>query len=69
MSTLDKKHNDAIRGEIGERLGTLRKPEKLPPRFRRLIDRLAKVDYKMRLPSIVPLGAGWLRRMFAGRLR
>ena len=69
MSKLDHDHNDAIRAEIGERLGTLRKPEKLPPRFRRLIDRLAKLDYKKRLPTIVPSGAGWLRRLLAGRLR
>ena len=72
MSKLDHEHNDAIRAEIGERLGTLRKPEKLTTRFRNLIDRLAKLDYKKRkkLPAIVPSGdVGWLRRLLAGRLR
>jgi hypothetical protein len=72
MSKLDHEHNDAIRAEIGERLGMLRKPEKLPPRFRHLIDRLAILDYKKKkkLPSIVASGdVGWLRRLLAGRLR
>ena len=74
MSKLDHEHNDAIRAEVGERLGILRKPEKLPTRFRHLIDRLAKLDYKIekkkKVPSIVPSGEeGWLRRLLAGRLR
>ena len=69
---IDHKHNDAIRAEVGERLGVLRKPEKLSKRFRHLIDRLAKLDYKIekkkRLHSIVPSGdEGWLRRLLAGR--
>jgi hypothetical protein len=75
MSKLDHEHNDAIRAEVGERLGILRKPEKkLPTRFRHLIDRLAKlddkIDKKKKLTSIVPSGGvGWLRRLLAGRLR
>jgi hypothetical protein len=75
MSKLEHEHNDAIRAEVGERLGILRKPEKkLPTRFRHLIDRLAKLDYKIekekKLPPIVPSGEeGWLRRLLAGRLR
>ena len=74
MSKLDHEHNDAIRAEIGERLGMLRKREKLPTRFRHFIDRLAKLDYKIekkkKLPSIVPSGdEGWLRRLLARRLR
>jgi hypothetical protein len=74
MSKLDHEHNEAIRAEVGERLGILRKPEKLPTRFRHLIDRLAKLDYKIgknrKAPSIVLSGEdGWLRRLLAGRLR
>ena len=74
MRHIDNEHNGAIRAEIGERLGTLRKPEKLTTRFRHLIDRLAKLDYKIerkkKLPSIVPSrDEGWLRRLLAGRLR
>ena len=65
MSKLDHEHNEAIRAEIGERLGTLRKPEKLPTRFRHLIDRLAKVDYKIEKKTV---DVGWLRRLLT-RLR
>jgi hypothetical protein len=73
---IDREHHDAIRAEVGERLGiilSLRSPQKLPGRIRHLIDRLAGRDHQIEmqtLPSIVPSGdEGWLRRLFAGRLR
>lgn len=70
MRHIDPEHNGAIRAEVGERLGILRKPEKLPMRIRHLIDRLAKLDYKIEKKKKVPSGGeGWLRRLLAGRLR
>ena len=69
MRHIDNEHNGAIRAEIGERLGTLRKPEKLTTRFRHLIDRLAKLDYKIERKKKLPGDEGWLRRLLAGRLR
>jgi hypothetical protein len=73
---IDQEHNDAIRAEVGERLGiilSLRSPQKLPGRIRRLIDRLAEQDHQIEMqsaPSIVPSrDEGWLNRLLAGRLR
>jgi hypothetical protein len=73
---IDQEHNDAIRAEVGERLGiilSLRSPQKLPGRIRHLIDRLAEQDHQIEMqssPAIVPTGdEGWLHRLLAGRLR
>ena len=72
----DHEHNDAVRAEVGERLGiilSLRSPQKLPGRIRRLLDRLAEQEHEIEMqssPSIAPSGnEGWLRRLLAGRLR
>jgi hypothetical protein len=49
---IDQEHNDAIRAEIGERLGIflrLGNPQKLPRRIRYLIDRLAEQDRQIEM--------------------
>ena len=73
---IDQEHNHAIRDELGERLRIilwLERPQKLPGRIRRQIDRLAEKDRKIEMsasPSIVPSPPpGWLGRLFAGRFR
>ena len=49
---IDQEHNDAIRAEVGERLGiilSLRSPQKLPGRIRRLLGRLAEQDNELKM--------------------
>jgi hypothetical protein len=73
---IDQEHNDAIRAEVGERLGiilSLQSRQKLPGHIRHLIDRLAEQDHQIELqtsPSIVPSrDEGWLCRLLVGRFR
>ena len=51
---IDQEHNDAIRAEVGERLGiilSLRNPQKLPRRIRNVIDRLAEQDREIEMQT------------------
>jgi len=51
---IDQEHNDAIRAEVGERLGiilSLRSPQKLPGRIPHLIDRLAEEDREIEMQT------------------
>jgi hypothetical protein len=72
---MDQQLNNAIRAEVGGRLRMLYElagRQRLPRYIRLLLDRLGEQEQaieKKKLPTIVPLPYGWLRRLFAGLIR